>query len=150
MSRSGALFISFCENSRKHVYSTEFIGNLINKGWVANQKREQSYLKLGGLDEFDWTSSSINSNELLEIVAKKIANQESPFGCEMLLFSLDQRYGHDMCVYADNHIMIILVEPEILLEEYPPSIDISKYTKALFEFFIENGYDIKSYQFSYD
>ena len=41
MSRSGALFISFCENSRKHVYSTEFIENLVNKGWVANQKREQ-------------------------------------------------------------------------------------------------------------
>ncbi|WP_019909762.1 hypothetical protein [Paenibacillus sp. HW567] len=71
MSISASINIHLGERSRANLSLPDLFQNFVNEGWdYVNSNGEVTILPLGDVDDFDWTSATLNSDTLFDILKK--------------------------------------------------------------------------------
>ncbi|MBW4085833.1 hypothetical protein [Paenibacillus sp. S150] len=101
MSISASINICLSERSRANLSLADLFQNFVNEGWkYVNSNGEVTILPLGDNDGFDWTSTILHRDSLIDILKKKQEQKEiigielmqvdCEVGCELLIFNTNQ------------------------------------------------------------
>lgn len=126
MSISASIAIHLSERSGANLSLPDLFQSFVKGGWdYINSNGQVTILPLGDNDDFDWTSITLNSDSLFDLLKRK-REQKEIIGVELI--RTDSEIGCELLIFNSNHMMFSLSIARKKIKMKDDDIDITDFS----------------------